>query len=155
MFQQHVLYVFVKFACLEWGIFFVLLTYLQIQKGGKLMKGLVKGIGTTISAAALALFVSAQSASAHVKKAFTDAGIKDTGSIDGLYADLNSALGVVIMIGVIWCIFWLIVAALTLAGSNGNPQKRNVGISAIVFVIIGIFVLYKSYDIAGWATGLG
>jgi len=58
-------------------------------------------------------------------------------------------------LGGLWSVFWIIVGAMTLSGSNGNPQKRALGIGALVTAAGGLFVIYKAWDIAGWAVSLG
>lgn len=118
------------------------------------MKNKIKGLSIAGSAAILSLFVSAQSSLA-VTGAFKKVGVTGTGKIDGLYEDLKGVVNIIITVGAFWAIAWLIVAGMTLSASGGNPQKRNAGIVALGMVLLGIFVIYKAYDIAGWATGIG
>ena len=118
------------------------------------MKNKLKSLSVVVSGAFLALFVSAQNALA-VTGAFNKAGVNGTGNIDGLYEDLDGVIKIVMTVGAFWAIGWLIVAGMTLSASGGNPQKRAGGIAALGMVLVGIFVIYKAYDIAGWATGIG
>lgn len=122
------------------------------------MKGKLKGLVAGASALLFTAFIGVQNtlaASAGIKDAFGEAGIKGTGDMSGLFKDLNGIVVAVITIGAFWCITWLIIAGMKLAGSNGNPQKRNEGIGALFMVLCGLFVIYKSFDIAAWATGIG
>lgn len=119
------------------------------------MKNKLKTLSIVASSAILTLFVSAQSALAGVNGAFTKAGVTGTGKIDGLYEDLKGVVNIIITVGAFWAIAWLIIAGMTLSSSGGNPQKRSAGIVALGMVLVGIFVIYKAYDIAGWATGIG
>ena len=131
------------------------------------MKNKIKGLVTVASAGLLTLFVSATStlAAGETKAttgtttgatdAFKEVGVTGTGEIDGLYEDLKGVVNIVMTLGAFWSIAFLVVAGMTLSGSGGNPQKRNAGIVALGMVLLGIFVIYKAYDIAGWATGIG
>lgn len=123
-------------------------------EGGKRVKNKLKSLSVVISGALLALFVSAQNAFA-ITGAFNKAGVTGTGKIDGLYEDLKGVVNIIITVGAFWAIAWLIIAGMTLSSSGGNPQKRSAGIVALGMVLVGIFVIYKAYDIAGWATGIG
>lgn len=104
---------------------------------------------------AILFMATASSASASVTKALSDAGIKNTGNTKGLFADLQNVVYLVMGIGGIWGILWIVIGSMILTGSGGNPQKRNQGIGALFVACIGLFVIYKAYDIAGWATGIG
>lgn len=121
------------------------------------MKSKVKALVASASAVGFMAMINVQSAFAAsgINDAFGKAGIKDTGNMDGLYDDLNKVVTFIITIGAFWAIAWLIVAGMQLAGSAGNPQKRNTGIVALGMVLVGLFIIYKAYDIAGWATGIG
>lgn len=97
----------------------------------------------------------ASSASANVQGALRNAGIQNTGSTDGLFNDLQNIVYLIMGLGGLWGVAFIVIGAVLLSGSAGNPQKRAGGISALGFAIAGIFIIYKAYDIAGWATGIG
>ncbi len=122
------------------------------------MKSKVKTLVASASAVGFMWLINVQNvfaARGGITDAFGNAGIKDTGSMDGLYEDLNRIVTFIITLGAFWSIAWLIIAGMQLAGSAGNPQKRNTGIVALGMVLVGLFIIYKAYDIAGWATGIG
>lgn len=122
------------------------------------MKGKVRGLFTAATVFLFSAFIGAKNtlaASGSVKDAFGKAGIKETGDMSGFYEDLNGIVIAVMTVGAFWCIIWLSIAGMKLGGSNGNPQKRNEGIGALFMVLCGLFVIYKSFDIAAWATGIG
>lgn len=122
------------------------------------MKRKLKGLVAGASALLFTAFIGAKNTlatSGKVTDAFSTAGIKKTGDMSGFFADLNGIVVAVMTVGAFWCITWLIVAGMKLAGSNGNPQKRNEGIGALFMVLCGLFIIYKSFDIAAWATGIG
>lgn len=60
----------------------------------------------------------------------------------------------IITIGIILCVIFLVVGGITLASSNGNPQKRSIGISAIICACVGVYIVYKSHMIAGWVISI-
>ncbi|EAR66142.1 hypothetical protein B14911_10422 [Bacillus sp. NRRL B-14911] len=94
-------------------------------------------------------------ASANVKNALREAGINQTGNIDGMYTDLNAVVYFIMALGGFWIVGMLVWGGMTLAGSGGNPQKRTEGFIKLSLVLVGAYVIFKAYDIAGWATGLG
>ncbi|MFP7442613.1 MULTISPECIES: hypothetical protein [Bacillus] len=94
-------------------------------------------------------------ASANAKNALKEAGITQTGNIDGMYTDLNAVVYFIMALGGFWIVGMLVWGGMTLAGSGGNPQKRTEGFIKLSLVLVGAYVIFKAYDIAGWATGLG
>ncbi|MFJ8519424.1 hypothetical protein [Lysinibacillus xylanilyticus] len=91
--------------------------------------------------------------------ALTNAGI-DAKNIEGetgttLFSSFKSLIYIAMGIGGLWSVLWIVIGAMTLSGSNGNPQKRGLGIAALCTAAIGLFVIYKAWDIAGWAISLG
>lgn len=94
-------------------------------------------------------------ASANTAGALKKAGIKQTGNMDGLYTDLNGVVFFVMALGGFWIVGMLVWGGMTLAGSGGNPQKRTEGFIKLSLVLVGAYIIFKAYDIAGWATGLG
>ncbi|MGE6755915.1 MULTISPECIES: hypothetical protein [Rossellomorea] len=78
----------------------------------------------------------------------------DAGNAD-LTKDLKQIVYLVMGIAGLWSIFWLVVGAMILQASAGNPQKRGQGIACLVSTAIGVFVIVKAYDIVGWVSGLG
>ncbi|WP_232336893.1 pilin [Planococcus lenghuensis] len=106
------------------------------------------------SLAAVSMFAMASAASANVQDAMTNAGITGTGQTDGLFEDLTNVVYLLMGVGGIWAVAFVVIGGMLLAGSSGNPQKRGQGIAALATASAGIFVIYKAYDIAGWATGI-
>lgn len=73
----------------------------------------------------------------------------------GIKGDLDQVIIILMTIGGVWSIFWLIIGAMMLQGSAGNPQKRGQGIACLVTALVGVFIIVKVYDIAGWVANLG
>lgn len=94
-------------------------------------------------------------AGANVTEALRKSGINQTGNIDGVYKDLNGIVFFIMALGGFWIVAMLVWGGMTLAASGGNPQKRTEGFLKLSLVIFGAWVIFKAYDIAGWATGLG
>lgn len=117
----------------------------------------VKTLFGTMAAFIGAFILTSRSASAavNVKDALGEAGIKGTGDMSGIYGDLNGIVYFVMAIGGFWIIGCLVWGGMTLAGSGGNPQKRTEGFIKLSLVVVGAYIIFKAYDIAGWATGLG
>ncbi|WP_260678693.1 hypothetical protein [Planococcus salinarum] len=102
-----------------------------------------------------AFAATASSASTSVSDALSNVGIKDTGGTSGLFDDWQNVIYLVIGIGGFRGVLWLVIGAMLLTGSGGNPQKRGTGMAALFSAVVGLFVVYKAYDIASWATGVG
>lgn len=105
-----------------------------------------------------AIFVMGQNAvlAADPAKALKESGINpSTGDMSGIYKDLTGMVYVVMALGGFWVVTMLIIAGMKLSGSGGNPQKRTEGLIALVAAVGGAYVIFKAYDIAGWATGIG
>lgn len=96
----------------------------------------------------------AETADGALKKAGIESKSID-GSEDSLFGSFQSLIYIAMGIGGLWSVFWIVIGAMTLSGSNGNPQKRGLGIAALVTASLGLFVIYKAWDIAGWAVSLG
>ncbi|WP_051405145.1 hypothetical protein [Bacillus cihuensis] len=92
---------------------------------------------------------------ANVTNALKESGITNTGKMDGVYKDLNGVVYFVMALGGFWIVGMLVWGGMTLAGSGGNPQKRTEGFIKLSLVLVGAYIIFKAYDIAGWATGLG
>lgn len=87
------------------------------------------------------------------KKALNTTGF--TESLDTSFVSKFKAINsMIITIGIILCVIFLVVGGITLGASNGNPQKRSIGISAIICACVGVYVVYKSRMIAGWVIGI-
>lgn len=78
-----------------------------------------------------------------------------TGDMTEAYANLTSIVYLIIAFGGFWIVGMLVWGAMTLAGSGGNPQKRTEGFIKISLTIVGAYIIYKSYDIAGYAMSFG
>lgn len=87
------------------------------------------------------------------KKAMDTTGFSE--KLDKKFLKKFKSLNDIIMsLGIVLCVIFLVVGGITLASSMGNPQKRSIGISAIICACIGAYVVYKSRMIAGWMIGI-
>lgn len=119
------------------------------------MKKSIKGfVGSTIAVLVALLTVTSASA-ANVKDALSESGINKTGDMSGIYGDLNNVVYFIMALGGFWIVGMLVWGGMTLAGSGGNPQKRTEGFIKLSLVLVGAYIIFKAYDIASWATGLG
>lgn len=121
----------------------------------KSTNSLVQKLKYMAPAAAAITMTSAMRGFASVQDSLNKAGITNTGDTSGLFADLQNVVYLVMAVGGFWGVLWIIIGAMLLAGSGSNPQKRSGGIGALGVACVGLFVIYKAYDIAGWATGIG
>ncbi len=97
----------------------------------------------------------ADSASDALSKAgITKQDITGEGS-KSFFSSVKTLIGIVMGFGLLWAVLFLVIGAMTLSSSNGNPQKRAVGIGSLFTAAIGVFIIYKAWDIAGWAVSLG
>ncbi|WP_282155796.1 hypothetical protein [Cytobacillus gottheilii] len=110
---------------------------------------------TTFLVAFLLLASPAAANKADVTGALNESGISNTGNIDGIYTDLNGVVYFIMALGGFWIVGMLVWGGMTLAGSGGRPEKRTEGFLKLSLVLVGAYVIFKAYDIAGWATGLG
>lgn len=92
---------------------------------------------------------------ADVTKALKESGISNTGDMSGVYDDMNGVVYFIMAIGGFWIVGMLVWGGMTLAGSGGNAQKRTEGFIKLSLTLFGAYIIFKAYDIAGWATGLG
>ncbi|MGE7843562.1 hypothetical protein ACQKNX_22635 [Lysinibacillus sp. NPDC093712] len=74
---------------------------------------------------------------------------------DSFFGSVTNLIFIVMGIGGLWSILFIVIGAMTLSGSNGNPQKRAIGIGSLFTAAIGLFIIYKAWDIGGWAISLG
>lgn len=124
----------------------------------KKMKNWFKFMTASVSAFLLGLYVkstTALAAKANVSNALKEAGISNTGNVDGVYSDLTNVVYFIMALGGFWIVGMLVWGGMTLAGSGGNPQKRVEGFIKLSLTLVGAYIIFKAYDIAGWATGLG
>lgn len=91
----------------------------------------------------------------NVSNALKESGITNTGDVSNLYSDANGIVYVIMAMGGFWIVGMFVWGGMTLAASGGNPQKRTEGIIKLSMTVLGAYVIFKAYDIAGWATGLG
>ncbi|MDQ0273496.1 hypothetical protein [Cytobacillus purgationiresistens] len=103
----------------------------------------------------VALLSEPAAAGANVSDALKKSGISKTGNMNGVYNDLNGVVFFVMALGGFWIVGMLVWGGMTLAGSGGNPQKRTEGFIKLSLTLVGAYIIFKAYDIAGWATGLG
>lgn len=90
-----------------------------------------------------------------------DALIKGSGIVasdpttGGLFTSLQKIVYLVMGVGGLWGVLWIVIGGMLLAGSGSNAQKRSGGMGALAVAAIGLFIIYKAYDIAGWAIKIG
>lgn len=89
--------------------------------------------------------------------AWGKAGITPDGNIknNGVFKDLQTLVWLVMAVGGFWVIVWIIIGGMVLSGSNGNPQRRTAGMASLACSLLGGWVIYKCYDIAGYIAGFG
>lgn len=119
------------------------------------MKKSIKGFVGSIIAVVVTLLSVTSASAANVKDALSESGISKTGDMSGIYGDLNNVVYFVMALGGFWIVGMLVWGGMTLAGSGGNPQKRTEGFIKLSLVLVGAYIIFKAYDIASWATGLG
>lgn len=122
------------------------------------MKKWSKGITAFMVGFLSFLIMTSKNATVHaanVSNALQKSGIKKTGDMSGIYNDLNGIVFFIMALGGFWIIAMLVWGGMTLAASGGNPQKRTEGFIKLALVLVGAYIIFKAYDIAGWATGLG
>lgn len=119
------------------------------------MKKWLKGLIAFVSVFVTGLMFSINALAADVSNALKESGIEGTGDLSGIYGDLNNVVYFVMALGGFWIVGMLVWGGMTLAGSGGNPQKRTEGFIKLALVLVGAYIIFKAYDIAGWATGLG
>lgn len=101
--------------------------------------------------------ITSLAAKVNPNDALKKAGINTSSNVDaaGLYDDLNSIVFLIMAIGGIWTIACLVFAGMRLSAAQGNPQARTQGLIGIAMAALGLFVIVKAYDIAGWVASLG
>lgn len=116
----------------------------------KMLMATAMAFGATIMAGS----TKASAAAAALNKVGIKAGSLGNDT-NGLFTSLKNIVYLIMSIGGLWSVAWIVIGGMLLAGSGQNPQKRTGGMAAIAVAAIGVFVIYKSNDIAGWAIGLG
>lgn len=116
----------------------------------------------TVMVAAFMLFGSAGIvdpvfAADPVQDALKNAGVKSNTNIEqsGLYDDFKTIITIVMTIGVLWVVLTIVIGAMLLSSSMGNPQRRTMGIISVLCSAGGAWIIYKAYDIASWVSGIG
>lgn len=108
---------------------------------------------TAIFAFASILFSPEEAAAAWKKSGITPQGDLKNSKI---YTDLGNIVYFVTAVGGFWVLGCLIFAGMRLsAAQGGNPQARTQGFIGILMAGLGIFVIVKATDIAGWFAGFG
>lgn len=89
--------------------------------------------------------------------AWKKAGITPSGNLkdSGIYTDLDNIIYFIMAIGGFWVIACLIFAGMRLSAAQGNPQARTQGFIGLAMSALGLFIIVKAYDIAGWVAGFG
>lgn len=124
---------------------------------GKALLHKIKYFIITGTMAATCFILSPKLAFANQQDGWKKAGITPEGSLDNpaLVKDLNSLVNLIMIIGGFWVISWLLFAGMRLASSQGNPQNRTQGFIGLAMAALGLFIIVKAYDIAGWVAGFG
>ena len=95
-------------------------------------------------------------ASASVTGAMSKAGITaGSGSGDGFISEGKTWIYFLMAIGGLVIVGCLIIAAIKFAASSGNAQKRTEAMWWIAGCFVGIYIVYKAFNLAGWAVSLG
>lgn len=124
------------------------------------MKGKVSALTATAATSCFAMALPVLAAEDKAKAALTNAGISTDSSVtdatqDGsLMNSMQDLVYVIMGIGALWAVAWVVIGGMLLAGSGSNPQKRSGGLVAIAVACVGVYIIYKSYTIAGWAAAL-
>lgn len=125
------------------------------------MKGKVSALTVTFGASIYASAMSKPVLAEGIKSAddaLTKAGISKSADLttgsDSLMGSMQELVYLIMGVGALWAVGWIVIGGMLLAGSNSNPQKRSGGLVAIAVACVGIYVIYKSYTIAGWAAAL-
>ncbi|MGE7983614.1 hypothetical protein [Solibacillus sp. NPDC093137] len=66
--------------------------------------------------------------------------------------DLTGIVYLIMGIGLLWAVAWIVIGGMLLSSSGSNPQKRSAGLGAILLACVGVYIIFKAYAIAGWAT---
>ena len=89
--------------------------------------------------------------------AWKKAGITPDGNIknSSVYQDLDNLVYFVMAVGGFWVVICLLFAGMRLSAAQTNPQARTQGFIGLAMACIGLFIIVKAYDIAGWIAGFG
>lgn len=91
-----------------------------------------------------------------VQDAINKAGLSSSAAEeDGLLDEGKALIYTLMAFGGLVIVGCLIIAAVKFAGSSGNSQKRSEAIMWIVGCFIGVWIVYKAFDLAGWAVNIG
>jgi hypothetical protein len=113
---------------------------------------------TLMSIVAFNFFVfSPISALAVDKEGWKKSGITSGGSLKDstIYTDLENIVYFIMAIGGFWVIACLLFAGMKLSAAQGNPQARTQGFVGLAMSALGMFVIVKAWEIAGWVAGFG
>lgn len=119
----------------------------------------VKALTSTLLVGSTMFLIQAQAFADKADDALKAAGIESK-SINGegkdsFFGSFTSLIYIAMGFGALWSILFIVIGAMQLSGSNGNPQKRALGIGSLFTATIGLFIIYKAWDIGGWAVSLG
>lgn len=108
---------------------------------------------------ALAIFVLTPdyTLAANEQSSWTKAGIVKGSDItkSSIYSDMDNIIYFIMAVGGFWVIGCLLFAGMKLSAAQGNPQARTQGFIGLAMSALGMFVIVKAYDIAGWVAGFG
>jgi hypothetical protein len=118
----------------------------------------IKSLMTLMSIIAFNFFVfSPISAFAADTNGWQKSGITSKGDLKNstIYTDLDNIIYFLMAIGGFWVIACLLFAGMKLSAAQGNPQARTQGFVGLAMSALGMFVIVKAYEIAGWVAGFG
>ncbi|MFT9496924.1 MULTISPECIES: hypothetical protein [Bacillota] len=116
-----------------------------------------KKIISFVTMAAVFAFVFMVFSPEEAAAAWKKAGITPSGDIKNstIYKDLDTIVYLVMAVGGFWVLLCLLFAGMKLAAAQGNPQARTQGFVGLAMSALGLFIIVKAYDIAGWVAGFG
>lgn len=82
-----------------------------------------------------------------------DKDLPGEGVGDGGASVLTNALDVVYFLAVIVCVIVIIIAGYTYATSGGNSGRTAKAKNAIIYAVIGIFVMIVAFTITSFVSG--
>lgn len=100
--------------------------------------------------------VIASSNPSSVSDAINKAGLTSDGKEgDGILTEGKTLIYFLMALGGLIIVGCLIMAAVKFAASSGNSSKRSESIMWIVGCFIGVWIVYKAFELAGWAINIG
>jgi hypothetical protein len=117
----------------------------------------IKSLFTLMSIVAFNFFVFSPISALADSDGWKKSGITSKGDLKNstIYTDLDNIIYFIMAIGGFWVIACLLFAGMKLSAAQGNPQARTQGFVGLAMSALGMFVIVKAYEIAGWVAGFG